>query len=182
MAYLIQQANDKGLFNRDYKLLAAYIDINTGRPCRCYFQIEHNERKLGFSADVEINFNEEQNQIELIFSNAKVGKLPIPKKFIVHELKKTKLDIIASHLSFEDLSVNLPTHFDFAIPNTETTVSVDILNIIIYEDQVHIETNPVLNDALNDFKNSIGDKILDFAQDHLPDELGDYLEQYKKSK
>lgn len=181
IAYFIEQANDNGLFNKNYKLLAAYLDINTGKPSHIYFQIEHNEKKLGFSADVEIYFNRSTEQIELIFSNAKVGKLTIPKKFIVYELKKTNLQIAAKYISFDDLSVNLPTHFSFEIPGIDTDVDVDIENLEVYEDQIHLETNPILDDTLQNFKDSIGDKIIGFAQDYLPEDIGGYLDNFKKS-
>lgn len=182
IAYLIEQANEKGLFNKEYKLLAAYFDINTGKPSRLYFQIEHNEKKLGFSADVEIYFNRTTDKIELIFSNAKVGKLTIPKKFIVSELKKTDLEAVADYISFEDLSVNLPTDFSFEIPGLGTLVEVDIENLEVFEDQIHLETNPILNDTIDNFKNSISDKIIDFAQDYLPENIGGYLDNFKKSE
>lgn len=181
IAYLIEQANENGLFSKDYKLLAAYLDINTGKPSHIYFQIEHNEKKLGFSADVEIYFNHTTEQIELIFSNAKVGKLTIPKKFIVYELKKTNLQAIAKYISFDDLSVNLPTSFGFEIPEIGTNVDVDIQSLEVYEDQIHLETNPILNDTIRNFKDSLGDKIIDFAQDYLPDDLGGYLDKFKKT-
>ena len=179
IAYLIEQANDKGLFNKNYKLLAAYIDINTGKPSRLYFQVEHKEKKLGFSADVEIFFNRTTEQIELIFSNAQVGKLKIPKKLIVHELKKTNLEVISEYISFDDLSVNLPTHFRFQIPGIDMNVDVDIENLVVYEDQIHLETNPILNDALDNLKAALGDKILDFAQNYLPEKIGGFLDNFK---
>ena len=181
IAYLIEQANEKGLFNKNYKLIAAYIDINTGKTSRCYFQIEHKDKKLGFSADIEISVNEATNQIQLIFGNAKVGKLPIPKSFIVHELKKTEIEIISHYLSIDELAISIPTHVEFKLSELDLSVNVDIINLEVYEDQVHIETNPILNDTLNDIKNSIGDKIIDYAQDHLPDGLGGYLDKFKQS-
>ena len=182
VAYLIEKANSSKLFDDDYKLLAAYIDINADTPCACYFQIEHNERKLGFSADLEIDFDAEHNKLSLSFSNAKIGKLPIPKKLVVYVLKKTKLGIAASLLSFEDLSLVLPTSLNFNIAAIDTNVNVEITNFVISEDMIHLETNPIINEAVDSFKDSMKDKIIDFADDHLPGNIGGYLDKFKSTE
>ena len=58
-------------------------------------------------------------------------------------------------------------------------VNVDIENLVVYEDQIHLETNPILNDTLDNLKAALGDKIIDFAQDYLPEKIGGFLDNFK---
>lgn len=176
VAYFIHTANETKLFSSNCKITAAYFDFNSGKPCRCYFQIEYKEKKLGFSADIDISMNESSNQINIAFSNAAVGRLKIPDSIVISVLKRTGIQDKTDYISIDDLSLNIPTHYGIDVPVVGTVIGIDIESINIYNDEIQINTNPIVNDALYDIVGSIGNRIFDFIGDHIPDSIGDYFD------
>ncbi len=175
VAYLIQKATETGMFKNDCKITGAFFEINSGKPCRCYFQIEYKERKYGFSADIDISIDESSNQIKIAFSNAAVGRLKIPRSLIISVLKLTGIQEKTEYLSIDDLTLNIPTHYGIDVPVLGTVIGIDIEAVRIYEDEIQIDTNPIVSDTINDIKGIIGDKISDFIDNYIPDSIGDYF-------
>lgn len=164
IAYLIQQANVEGRFREDFKLTAAYIDINAEKPSILYFQIDKNGRKLGFLADIESTFDAENGLVTISFDNAAVGKLRIPRSLITAALSRTNLGSISKYISIGELTATLPTHYEVEIENVGTIVNIDITNLEVYDGEVYIQTNPIALDALENIKGIIGDKINSFKE------------------
>ena len=177
ISYFIYQANEKDLFNESCKLNAFYLDLNSGTPCKCYFQVNYKGRELGFSADVDIQMKPSAGTISLSFSNAAVGRLHISKSLLIKTLDNTNVSNISDYISVEDLSVNVPNHFNIELPVIGDAITVDIEDLKVSEDNIHIETNPIIGDTLDNIKGKLGNKIFDFAKDHLPESWGDYLDK-----
>ena len=174
VAYLIQSANDRGLFSSDCRLTAAYIEINTGKPCKIYFQIEYKEKRLGFSADADIFIDD--GSIKLSFDNAYVGKLKIPRSLIITALSKTNWQNTTDYLSLEDLSLTLPTHYSLDIDNVGTIVTIDITQLTLYDGTVYIKTNPILGDMIDNIKDIIGEDTFNSAKNKIQDFIGRFHE------
>ena len=187
VAYLVQKANDENLFNEKYRILAAYFDINSGAPSRCYFQVDYKERILGFSADIRLENDHTNSAIHMYFENAKVGRLKVPNKVISTVLKRTNLSNTTNYISLDELSLNLPTQFNVKVPvlSTEIPIEIQIEDFKIFEDEIHIETNPIASDALDNAKKDILGKIGDYAAENIPDiadTIGGYIDKFKKNE
>ncbi len=172
-AYLIEKANTLGLFNDDCRITAAYFEINSGKPCRCYFQIDYKGKKIGFSSDIDIILDISGEQIKIAFDNCAVGRLKIPRSIIIAALKNTGLQNTTKYLSIDELTLNLPTHYGIDVPVVGTVIGIDIESIEIFDKELRLETNPVVNDALKGIKDKIGDKISGFIDDYVPESVGD---------
>lgn len=164
IAYLIQNANENGRFQKDFRLTAAYIDINAGKPSRAYFQINKDGKLLGFSADIISTFDVDSGLVKLSFENAAVGKLKIPKSMITKALSKTNLGNISDYISIDELTVTVPTHYEIKVENIGTIVNIDIINLEVHEDELYIQTNPIAQDVVDNIKGLIGDSIGSLAE------------------
>ena len=175
-AYLIQRANNKFNISSDYKLLAAYLELNQASPCKIYIQASLKGRDVGFSADVNINLTED-HQLVFSLSNAKVGKLSIPQTLVTSILKKTSLENASKYISIDDLSVTLPAHYEYDIENLGTLVNVEVSSITVLDGEVHITTNPIVNDMLDNITGFFRDGLnngIDYFKDKI---TGEYIEQ-----
>lgn len=182
LAYFVQQANEKELFEEGKRLLAVYIDVKEDEPCRCYFQMKYMGRELGISADANIRLNSEKRSIKMVLSDAKVGRLPISQGILRYFLDQTKLDEVSDNISINDETIKLPADFTFEVPAIGSEATLEIEKLEIYDDEIQIETNSLLSNALDGLKDEIGEKIFDFAEDYLPDDIGGYLDKFKKSE
>lgn len=168
IAYLIQQANNSGVFGSDCTLNALYIEINSGTPSHLYFQITYKERDLGFSADINAYFDEVNQTIKLSLDNAYVGRLKIPNSLLSYVLSKINFASALGFSSVDDLTITLPTHYSLSIDDIGTIVEIDIINLNVDNGEIYIQTNPIAQDTIDNILGILGgllgDKIGSFAE------------------
>lgn len=168
LAHLLQKVNDKNIFSENYKIQAVYLELHETSPCKLYIQTYIKGRNIGFSADVDI-FLDANSNVTFTFSNAKAGKLSIPRSMIISVLKKTNLQK-SEYVSIDNLSVTLPVHYEYDIANMGTLINIEVSSIEIDDGVIHITTNPIVNDMLDNIKGFLWDGLgysIDFFKDKI---------------
>ena len=178
IAYLIEKANSQELFDEENRVLAVCIDLNENEPCRCYVQMKLMNRELGLSTDVNIRFNSETRNVKMIFSHAKIGRLPISQAFLKYVLEQMQLDEVTDTITTEGVTIKFPAEFTIDVPVLGSETLLEIESLEIEDNAIQIETNSILSNTLDGIKDNIGEKIFNFAQDYLPDSVGGYLEKF----
>ncbi len=179
IAYLIDNAYDNGYFGGDWKLNAAYLDINADTPCRLYMQVNYKGYDIGISADVHILLIDDT--INLYIENAYAGKLKLPDSVISYVLSKINLKNSIVNITVNDLTIEVPAGYDLDVGNVGASVRVEIQELELYDNAVYVKTNDIIdyvlenNDLFEIFKNMIGDKIFDYVYDHM-DSLPETIE------
>lgn len=168
IAYVIQQANNSGVFNSSVTLNAVYIELNSDTSSRLYFQISYKEKDIGVSADVNIYLDELDGNIKMELGNASVGKLRVPNSVLSTVISKLNLGSSTSYFSINELTVSIPSHYSLSIENIGTLVDVDILSFDISDGEIYIQTNPITIDIVDNLMGILGDKA-----DSLKERFGD---------
>lgn len=159
-AYCVQNVQNNDAVNGDFKLKAIYLELHE-TTSRLYIQINYNGRDFGFSSDVNIYLDSVSGQIYLDLSNAKVGKLSIPRSVLLSALNKTNADS-SGMITVNDTAICLPSDYSITVDDIGTLVNVNILELDLSDGEIHVSTNPIAEDIVNNVLGILGDKIYSY--------------------
>lgn len=159
-AYCVQNVQTNDAVNGDFKLKAIYLELHK-TTSRLYIQINYNGRDFGFSSDVDIYLDSVSGQICLDLSNAKVGKLSIPRSVLLSALNKTNADS-SGMITVNDTAICLPSDYSITVDDVGTLVNVNILELDVSDGEIYVSTNPITEDIVNNVLGILGDKIYSY--------------------
>ncbi len=170
-AYLIGSGSKSE--SKNLSVTDVYINFKQDGSNRCYMRLANESFTFDFAADCAITL--ENGEIDLVFTNASVGKLPLPDALLCYILDGTDLGAFNKYVytGASSPELHFPTHYGLEIQDWGELVTVDITSLTITDDNVVIKTNPVLEDSLQNAAGMLKDKLGDIAGG-LISEYSDY--------
>lgn len=123
-----------------------YIDIISSSASKCYIRLRRGE--LAFTISAECTSKLSGGSIETRFSNASIGKLPLPDRAMTRLLEQTQLSLYPAVIDAKQLTLSVPDHYGIDLGEYGELVSVDILTLTPAPDAITVTTNPVIGDSL----------------------------------